>query len=143
MTTCVDMNTMEVHQRGQSFENDPIPVIPTRQATAYELNARIGPLHHLGELAGLFHILFGVEGSNLPATVHLVAQPPILDVVWFLVTVLATQIGPRGVALSIAVFYPRLGFVHGPIAHVDADVGFDAEELAILNKLVGSKAVGF
>jgi hypothetical protein len=84
----------------------------------------------------------GVEIADLPAAVHLVAEPPVAHAVGVGVAVLSSQIGPRGVPGPVAVLHPRLGLVHRPRAHVDADERLGAEHAAVLDELVGAESVG-
>src|SRR5699024_6634055 len=106
-----------------------------------ELNRRIGQLHHFGEFASTADVIFRAQGTDLPAPPHLVAEAPIFDVEWLLVTMLSSQIRPICISGSVAVLNPGLCFVHRPIAHVDADVWLGVNRPAIANELISAKAV--
>src|SRR5215210_2267206 len=139
----VYVDAVVVDERRQALDHHPVPVCQATQATAHKLYARVRPLHDLGELAGLLYVVIGFEGPDLPLPVYLVAKGPVPDVVRLLVTVLAPEVRPVGVALAVAVLYPGLGLVHGARAHVDADVGLGPEQATVLDKLVRAEAIGF
>src|SRR6266700_6344411 len=118
------MNAMVADVRCKPFQHNAIPVRPASLPTTYKLNARIGPLHDLGKLNGFSHILFSTEHSNLPATIHFIAQAPVLHTIWFLMPMLATQICPVRVAGPVTVFNPCLCLIQCSCTHIDADIWF-------------------
>src|SRR5947209_699546 len=138
----VEMNAVVVHDRGQTLENDGVPVAPAVVPAADELDGGIRPFHDQGEGAGLLDVVLGAEAADLPAAVHLVAEPPVADPIGLRMPVLTPQVRPGGIAGAVAVLDPGLGLVHGAGAHVDADVGLGADAAAILDELVGAEAVG-
>ena len=79
--------------------------------------------------------------ADLPAAVHLVAEPPVAHAVGFGMTVRPLEVRPVGAPGAVAVLDPRLGFVHGARAHVDADVRLGVEDAAVLEKFVRAEAV--
>ncbi|PYM27074.1 MAG: hypothetical protein DMD80_16620 [Candidatus Rokuibacteriota bacterium] len=137
----VEVDRMEVDELGEPAQGDLVPLAPAVLATADELDGRIGALHDHGERARLLHVVVGVHVADLPAAVHLVAQPPVAHAVRVGVAVLPTKIRPRGVARAVAVLDPRLGLVHRARAHVHADERLGAEHAAILDELVGAEAI--
>src|SRR5215212_963472 len=138
----VDVDAVVVHEGSQLLHDEPVPVGQATQAAAHELYARVRPLHHLGEFAGLLHVIFCLEGSDLPLTVHLVAEAPVPDVVRLIVAVLAPQVCPVGVARAVAVLHPGLRLVYSAGPHVDTDVGLRPEDAAVFDELVRAEAVG-
>src|SRR5215204_289841 len=138
----VDVYAVVVDERREAFDHHPVPIRQAAEAAADELYVLIRQSHHLGELTGFTHVVFGGERPDLPLTIHLVAQSPVLDVVRILVAVLAPEVRPVGIACTVAVLYPGLGFVHRARAYVDADVWFCPHQAAVLDKLVRAEAVG-
>src|SRR5439155_3255614 len=138
---CINMDAVIVDKLRQPFYYDAIPIGPAVLSATDQLDARISPLHDLGKLNRLLDIIFRAQPADLPATIHLVAQAPVSDVIWLLMPVLPSQIGPIGVARPVTVLYPRLCLVHRPAAHVHTQVGFNIYGAAILNKLICTKAV--
>src|SRR5918995_234929 len=139
----VDVYAVVVDERREAFDHHPVPIRQPAEAATNELYVRVRPPHYFGELAGLTHVVFGRKSPDLPLPVHLVAQSPVPDVVRLLVTVLAPEVGPVGVARAVAVLDPGLSLVHRARAHVDADVGLGPEQATVLDKLVRAEAVGF
>src|SRR5688572_21051654 len=139
----VDVYAVVVDERREAFDHHPVPIRQAAKATADELYIRVRPPHHLGELPGFPHVVFGCEGPDLPLPVHLVAQSPVLDVVRLLMAVLAPEVGPVSIAGTVAVLDPGLRLIHRTRAHVDADVGLGPEQATVLDKLVRAEAVGF
>src|SRR3989475_9901485 len=132
---------MEVDERGQPAQGDLVPLAPAVLAAADELDGRIGTFHDHGERARLLHVVVGVHVADLPAAVHLVAQPPVAHAVRGGAAGLPTEFRPRGVARAVAVLDPRLGLVHRARAHVHADERLGAEHAAILDELAGAEAI--
>src|SRR5207244_5331347 len=125
--------------------HDALPIFPVAPAVvpaADELDGGIRPLHDQGEGAGLLDVVLGAEAADLPAAVHLVAEPPVADPMGLGMPVLPPQVRPGGIAGAVAVLDPGLGLVHGAGAHVDADVGLGADAATVLDELVGAEAVG-
>src|SRR5215208_3608605 len=139
----VDVYAVVVDERREALDHHPVPIGETAETAAHELYVRVCPPHYLGELAGLTYISFGRKSTDLPLPVHLVAQPPVFDVVRLLVAVLAPEVGPVGVARAVAVLDPGLGLVHRACPHVDADVGLGPQQATVLYELVRAEAVGF
>ncbi len=139
----VDMDAVKADKASQTFEDDTIPVAPAVVPAGNELDGRVGPEHDLSALAGFFDVVGGIERTDLPATVHFVAEPPVFDVEWFGIAVLTAEIGPVGVTGTVAVFNPALGFVLGASTEVEADIWLGTEYTAVLDKLGGAKAVWF
>ena len=96
-----------------------------------------------GERAGLLDVVLGAEVADLPAAVHLVPEPPVAHAVGLGMAVGPPEVRPVGVPGAVAVLDPGLGLVHRARPHVDADVGFGAEDAAVLEELVRAEAVRF
>src|SRR5215208_1228741 len=143
IAACVDVYAMVVDERREALDHHPVPIRQAAEAATNELYVRVRPPHYFGELTGLTHVVFGRKSPDLPLPVHLVAQPPVPDVVRLLVAVLAPEVGPVGVTRAVAVLDPGLGLVHRACPHVDADVGLGLEHATVLYELVGAEAVGF
>ena len=80
--------------------------------------------------------------ADLPRAVHLVADAPVLDVVWRGIAVLAAQVGPVGARRRVAVVDEVAGGLDGASAHVDAEHGRSVDGLAEAHELVGAELVG-
>src|SRR5215204_1337192 len=139
----VDVYAMVVDERREALDHHPVPIRQAAEAATNELYVRVRPPHYFGELTGLTHVVFGRKSPDLPLPIHLVAQPPVPDVVRLLVAVLAPEVGPVGVTRAVAVLDPGLGLVHRACPHVDADVGLGPQQATVLYELVRAEAVGF
>ena len=137
----VDMNRVIIHEVGEPLQHDAVPVVPPLLSATHQPHAGIGPLHHRRELPGLLHVVLSAERADLPFSVHLVAQSPVLHPVRFLVAVLSAQVGPVRVARAVAVLHPGLRLIHRAGAHVDHDERVGPERPAILDELVGAESV--
>src|SRR5712691_2269637 len=138
----VEVNAVIVHHRRQTLEHHGVPVAPAIVPATDELDGGIRALHDQREGAGLLDIVLGAEAPDLPAAIHLVAEAPVADAVSLGVAVLAPQVRPGGMARAIAVLDPALRLIHGAGTHVDADIGLGPDAPAVLDELVGAKAVG-
>ena len=102
---------MVVDVGGEPFDDLDVPVGPAVVATTDQLDPGIGPLHHLGEFDRLLDVILGRQRPDLPAAVHLVAEPPVAHVIGLGVTVLAAPVRPVGGAGAVAVLDPILRLV--------------------------------
>ena len=88
-------------------------------AASNQLNRRVHRAHLQGGISGLEAILLGRHVAELPWAVHFIPKAPVLDAVWFLDNVLATQIAPARPTLHIAVFHEVRGSFRRPCAEID------------------------
>ncbi len=132
-----------------AFEHRAVPADPVgvgvvvRRTGCDQLDRAIGPAHRFRGFAGELGVVFGVLVTDLPGTVELVAESPILHRPRFVAAVLAAQIGERGVARFVGVLDPLARFVDGAEAGVDAQVRLGADLFAVAEELVGAEAVRF
>src|SRR6202012_818920 len=138
----VDVHAVVADELGQALQDHPVPVAPPGLTARDELDAGVGPAHHLGVLPGRLDVVLGRQLPDLPRAVHLVAQAPQLDSVRGVMAVGPAQVGPVGVTGAVAVLDPGRGLVHGAGAHVHAQVRLGADQLAVAHELVGAEPVG-
>ena len=81
--------------------------------------------------------------SELPGSIDLVAERPVLDVPGLIASVLAALLRPVRLLLSVRVLDPVPGVVDGAEAEVDADVRLRVDHRGVAEELVGAEAVGF
>ena len=132
---------MEVDQLGEAVQHHLVPLAPAVLAAAHELDGRVGALHHYRERARLLDVVARLQAADLPAPVHLVAEPPVPHPMRLSIAVRPPQVGPRGIPGAVAVLDPRLGLVHAARAHVHADDRLGFQLAAVLDELVGPEAV--
>jgi hypothetical protein len=137
----VQMDAVEVHHGGEALQDDLVPLVPPVLAAAHQGNARVHPLHDHAERPRLLDVVHGLKGSDLPAPVHLVSQPPVVDPIRLGVPVFSAQVGPMRIPRAIRVLDPGLRLVHRPRPHVHADVGLGAERAAVLDELIRAKPI--
>ncbi len=137
----VEVDAVVIDHGGQSLNHRHIPVAHPVVTTADQLDGGIRALHHQREGLCLLDVVLGTQAADLPAAVHLVAEPPVAHAVGLGMAMLAPQVRPRRIADAVAVFHPRLRLVHGARAHVDADVRLGAHGAAILDELVGAEPI--
>ena len=99
-----------------------VPVAPAVPAATHQFDRAVQPAQRIGPAASLGDVLLGGEMADLPVAPHLVAETPVVDVVWLGVTVGPAQIGPVGVARAVAVLDPGQRLLQRAGAHVEADV---------------------
>ena len=88
----------------------PVRIVVQEGRTGHTRNCLDGRIHPLHRLAGLMRqhtVAPGIffPGSDLPGTVHLVAQAPGLHTVGFHMAVLFPQVGPVGTAFKVGIFH--------------------------------------
>jgi hypothetical protein len=141
--TGVDVNAVEVDVRNEFVDHRPVPVAPAVVAAGNQLDGRIDAAKRQSPLLRLLHISLDAEVADLELAPQLVAESPVPHGVGLLATVVATTVGPVGVQVAVAVLNPGHRLLEGSRAHVEADIGLGAEELAVGHELVGSEPVRF
>ena len=107
-----------------------------------ELKRRIDRVHLPRRVLRLQPVLGGRHVTDLPGTVHLVPQAPVLHFVGLGKAVLAAQVAPLRALLHIAIFHQRGGLFRGSRAQVEAHQGIGADRFAPCHEFIGAKLVG-
>jgi hypothetical protein len=145
-------------------ENDSVPIVVALLPAGDELDGRVDQLESFAPLTSGLGICGQrtssserVKGStsapslerradsqltvrggllpDLPIAPDLVSKSDVLDLVRFIVAILATLVGPERVALPVHVLQPVEGALEGSGSHVEAYEGFGAELLAPCHEL--------
>gem|GEM_PF-2291252 len=114
---------------------------PIGASAGYQLDGGIEPLHHFCGLAGDPAVFLRGFRTDLPGTVHLVAQAPELDAVGGGASVFPPQIGIIGAVCAVDVFQEIQGVLRCAGPEIHAEHGTDIQALAPLQKLIGADLV--
>ena len=78
---------------------------------------------------------------DLPRPVHLVAQAPVLHLIWFRYAILPPQLAPLRPLLDVAIFHQRRRLLRRPRAQIQSHQRLRPRQLAPRHELVRAKLI--
>src|SRR6185312_3401402 len=127
-------------------EHLPVPLKISRQsgptrAAGREKHGGVYGSHTSGCVRRLPAVLLGAHVTDLPRTVELIAEPPVVHAVGLWMPVLATQVAPSRAAGQIAVFHERRGLRRAAAAEIHCHQRLGTAGFAPGHELVRAEAV--
>src|SRR5262245_22985714 len=112
-----------LHHIERLLQNDSFPFSECRHAAAGgaacdQLYVGNEPTHQLGGFTGNRAVFAGGLGTDLPRSVHFIAQAPKPDVMGSRMPVLMPQVAERGPTFDVAIFEQRPRLVRASCAEV-------------------------
>ena len=99
-------------------------------------------MHLPGRILGFHSVLGRGDVTDLPGSVHLIAQAPVLDVVGLRVSVLAAKVTPLRALRHIAIFHQCGRLLRSSRTQIEAHQRQSADRFAPGHELVGAKLIG-
>ena len=112
------------------------------RSTGNELEGRVDVAHLAGGVLGFQSIFGGAHVADLPGTIHLVPQAPVLHFVGLGKSMFAAEITPLRTLVHIAIFHQGGGFLRRAGAQIQAHQRLGANGFAPGHELIGTKLVG-
>src|SRR4030095_9489250 len=136
------VNLISKYLQHSAIPRNPICSVVTR-TRGDEFDVAINQTHGLRGFERKLRVLFRAFVAQLPRTIDLITEGPVLDLVRLFTAVLSSLIGPVRVTRLVAVLNPVTRVVDCPETSVDTDVWFSSQHFAVTKEFVGANAITF